>query len=741
MQCCGKDPLGGAGATVGPARKPFHWWPIAIFAVICLAANVLSIWCIRLAAPVHAATAGHILSGIALGQWAWLALIAAWTGRSLAGGLATATIAGVAALAGFALSSDLFITTDWGSSALWAVFLVPLYLSAGAGPFCAARYAIGWHVVAPGGISTTVRLRVGDLFWILAIVAAGFAIAEVSHTIWQMPRVAFVRRILMLGPLAAVALATLFALPVGACALLAGRSRTATGMLIAMPPILIVIASSGSAMFGGGFEGTPLTATFRSEMLRCGVAGGVGSLVLILGCWALRASGYRLVCRTAGVGPTNRAAAEHGSSQGETDRGGEQHRRHRRWEIAIVVSGIAAGLFNAGMAMRRARFESACYRLANTLAEQGGGLQTEGYRVTWLKLPPGSTDQDLARCEHLSELESLDLSQTKVTAAGLRVLAEAPLLKRLNLSDTRLDGSAVAELIRLRGLYHLSLAGTEMSSSDLQRLIRALDLAELDISRTKLSAAELRAVLPVNFGLLRLRGLGLTDADLAQWENFSFLARSLDLGDNLIRGPGLAGLVYCEDLYLDGNPLTDDEFGPVVQQLNCMHVVLSDTPLTDGVLPFIASNRAISWIDFGRGQITDDGLIAVPLRCNVLGLHGPQFRGKFLRGEPTNLFCLDFSYSGMDGASAESLRHLRSVYRLSLRGCDIGDAALEHVTHLDTLREIDLADTGITAAGLVRSDLSTDVTVYLDWDQFEYEDLLRIRKRFTVRMGRSLNIR
>ncbi|RMF42446.1 MAG: hypothetical protein D6753_07500 [Planctomycetota bacterium] len=741
----------GANAGGAPSDRPksFHWWPIGVFLTLSLAANVLAIWCVRLSTSVNATLLGHTLTGLALGQWAWLTLIAGWTGRRLAGGLVVATLVGAIAWASFVWSMEYLIATEWSDSLVWGIFLIPLSLLAGALPFVICRRAVGWQVVGPGRSAQSMHAGTGDLFWMLAIVAATMAIAEVAQTVWQLPRAAFVRVAWMQGVLVSILVSALFALPTAVCALRFGKSRGATLGLVVVLPMLIVTAALAFATLSGVRSGAGISAFVIPELSRFGVAGLVAVAVLTLGCWALRGSGYRFCAAARGLA----SATPAGPGQGRTDilaedattapqagREPSERRNHRYWELAIIAAGLLAGLYNASTSLQREAFDRATFHLANELVAQGGNLHVRDYSVTQLKLPPGATDQDLIQCEYLPSLEELDLSGTYITAAGLRELVAAPRLQRLDLSDMHVDQTMIEELVRLPGLYHLSLAGTDISSDGLRRLMRELNIAELDISRTGLSPVELRSTLPINFGLLRMRGLGLTDADLAEWENFPLLARALDLRDNSIRGPGLSSLMYCQALWLDGNPLTDQDFGPVARQLNTMHLGLSNTPLSDAVLANVSANRAISWLDVGNGGITEQGIAAAfSPNWQVLGFHGAQFKGACFEHPQSVPFYLDLSKSAADDRSIGSLRNLNSLYRLSLRGCDITDAALESLSLLRSLQELDLGDTRITADGLVHSGLADSTTIYLDWDQFDYDDLRRIRDRFTLRLGQELS--
>jgi len=77
------------------------------------------------------------------------------------------------------------------------------------------------------------------------------------------------------------------------------------------------------------------------------------------------------------------------------------------------------------------------------------------------------TDEALPWLGRLKSMESLDLSQTAVTDAGLRSLVELPRLQILSLAGTQISDPGLDSLGRLKGLRILDLRGTRVTGAGL----------------------------------------------------------------------------------------------------------------------------------------------------------------------------------------------------------------------------------------------------------------------------------
>jgi Leucine-rich repeat (LRR) protein len=119
-----------------------------------------------------------------------------------------------------------------------------------------------------------------------------------------------------------------------------------------------------------------------------------------------------------------------------------------------------------------------------------------------LELSNTATDSDLAALVHVKwirSVTSLDLSQTKVTGAGLENLKELKNLKTLDLSGTSVTDAGLDNLKELKGLKDLNLSNTKVTDAGLDSLKELKGLTFLYLKGTKVTdvgLASLRAALP-----------------------------------------------------------------------------------------------------------------------------------------------------------------------------------------------------------------------------------------------------
>jgi internalin A len=179
--------------------------------------------------------------------------------------------------------------------------------------------------------------------------------------------------------------------------------------------------------------------------------------------------------------------------------------------MILLVFVIGAGL---GWMVRSARIQ----RAAVAAIERAGG--TVGYDLGWTD-DPGSgnrgswapawlvdavgvdyfvgivdvtfsrscSDRELALAGHLSRLEQLGLTGSRISDGGMVHLEALNHLSWIGLSSTQVTD---AGLIHLKGLTHLSgldLSGTQITDLGLAHLDRLTKLAKLDLSDTRVSDA------------------------------------------------------------------------------------------------------------------------------------------------------------------------------------------------------------------------------------------------------------
>ena len=110
-----------------------------------------------------------------------------------------------------------------------------------------------------------------------------------------------------------------------------------------------------------------------------------------------------------------------------------------------------------------------------------------------------NADALLEHVKVLTDLESLELARTDVSAAGLAKLAGLGKLQVLNLASTRVGDGGLKPLARLAGLTRLSLYGTRVGNAGLTHLKSLKGLQTVIVKGTGVTAAgarDLRKALP-----------------------------------------------------------------------------------------------------------------------------------------------------------------------------------------------------------------------------------------------------
>ena len=140
-------------------------------------------------------------------------------------------------------------------------------------------------------------------------------------------------------------------------------------------------------------------------------------------------------------------------------------------------------------------------------------------------------DSGLASLANIATLRRLDLSETRITDHGLRMLRSAPAISDLNLRYAELiTDQGVSALKTWKHLTRLNLEGTKITEGALQQLADLTSLVSLDIGSAQVTDAGIEALTSLpNLRDLKLGGNKLTDAGLQPLRQMPGLV-SLDLG-------------------------------------------------------------------------------------------------------------------------------------------------------------------------------------------------------------------
>ncbi len=310
------------------------------------------------------------------------------------------------------------------------------------------------------------------------------------------------------------------------------------------------------------------------------------------------------------------------------------------------------------------------------------------------------TDADVAWLANAPNLHELRLSQTRITDATIKTIANLPihelslartpitnasaailatrfLLEELDLADTKLDDAHAAPLFALPDLRMLRLDGTAITDAGLAT--PTANLTELYLSKTKVTDAGL-AILDHTPHLTAL-GLGHTTIDAATLARIGTLVdlRTLVLSKCLAPTPALAALANLhalERLYLDDTNLDDETLTTFTGLTSLITLHVANTTITNASLPTLRSYAQLTELTIGDTRV--DNAIAD------------------LSAWP-RLRTLSLTFLRLGDADLATLVRARSLRALDLSGTEITTPAA--LMALPELKILGLSKTRLSPAG------------------------------------------
>ena len=145
--------------------------------------------------------------------------------------------------------------------------------------------------------------------------------------------------------------------------------------------------------------------------------------------------------------------------------------------------------------------QGACTSQIDKLKKLGARLTLDDHnRVIGVHLGERMvTDADLVQLRGFQHLQELDLTRTRITAAGLTNIKDLPALTKLFLTDTKVDDSGIAHLKGMMNLRLAGLSGTRISDAaldDLRELKGLKQLFCIGTSVTEAGVEKLQQALP-----------------------------------------------------------------------------------------------------------------------------------------------------------------------------------------------------------------------------------------------------
>jgi Leucine-rich repeat (LRR) protein len=305
------------------------------------------------------------------------------------------------------------------------------------------------------------------------------------------------------------------------------------------------------------------------------------------------------------------------------------------------------------------QFSRGAWEDRRTVKDSRGEVVELDVSSTWI------SDADLAKVARLTGLRKLDLSQTKITDAGMEHLNSLPRVVELNCYFAEfLTDDAVRHLRGWKNLEHLNLHGTRIGSKSLAHLAQITSLRWLDV--------------------------GFTDVDDEGFEALASLTRleHLGIGGNHLNGSALKLLKLLPSLIsLDVSGIQRVDSG------------LWSLPLTDENVRRIGELSGLKRLNLARANLPDLD-IDHPFR---LGEQRRELRDLSPLAKLVNLESLDLSGQNITPEALKALTRVPKLRDLRLGLVPTLDDSAEPVlSSLIQLKTLYISGSKMSAAALAK---------------------------------------
>jgi Leucine-rich repeat (LRR) protein len=263
---------------------------------------------------------------------------------------------------------------------------------------------------------------------------------------------------------------------------------------------------------------------------------------------------------------------------------------------------------------------------------------TEGITVLDLNSAP-ITDEGLKHITKLANLESLNLTNTKITEAGFAATLATPKLRTLNLTGCLLSPGMLETLSKLENLEELLLDRTSITDKELVALESLGKLKLLDLSSTQISDAGFQSLAKLtSLETLRINhtsvtgqgmqffkrkkgehGLRVLEAHHSQFgrEGLQYLKNvetleELELSQAEVNDRSLLGLRnirHLKKLRLGFNQVTDAGLSVLTTTQGIEEIYLRNIQtVSDATLGHVSKNKALRVIDVNGTSCTINGV-------------------------------------------------------------------------------------------------------------------------------------
>ena len=738
--------------------------PLGWFIIACW---ILDWFLMRITTEILQSVLGSLAQGFAigvcLGQACFISLLGGLCGRCWLKGITIATllmmVGYVLIFVGLFMVRSVSISFE-PSNPIWAAFLLPMfsvYLSA---PILLGRQWMGWRLTRLPTETPRAPFGIEELFLITAALASLLSLSRLPQVAWEVSGVDVFR----------------------GCAMFGGFFCLASALVV-VPSIYIVFRNTGHrllwlrifAFYSIAILFGVIVVSAITEFATVGnsqsnwklgfIIAITASTIATLGIVALLASGFRIARY---VQNSEMDALTETEANRALDRA-----LHRRWVLALFLIAICSNMGVSYMVYLRQTTDESHLKVFNRLLSDGGSIALKGRNIIELKLGTSATDasikdrnmfelnsrysaagESLYEYRQMSQIESLGLSETKVTDAVLPKLRQFKRLKSIDLSHTQITDDGFRELQKFNNLEHLSLAGSRVTMAGLKNFfnaikknwrLKSIDLSDLNMDDHSLDQLKTEGQLVFShLSSLALRNNKITDEGVKTLlERYGSFDEKLDLTGNPIDGTGFDEIGSLtintfRELILDKTRINDTSFGLVLPKLTINGwLSIRETDLTDAILPIFATSPSISGIKLGDGQITEDGLVKhQPQNFQRLSLNSKQFTGRCFDKWKSSIEYLDMSGSGIHDDTIRFLANLPNLRFLRLSDTDITDASLRQLATFEgSIDYLDVSNTQITARGLRESGLPRHQAIHLALNQFTLEEIQMLKSVLTILVG------
>jgi RNA polymerase sigma factor (sigma-70 family) len=294
----------------------------------------------------------------------------------------------------------------------------------------------------------------------------------------------------------------------------------------------------------------------------------------------------------------------------------------------------------------------------------------------------GAKDEALRHVGHLTGLKEINLDGNFITDAGLAPLAGLKNLESVSLGDSLIGDEGVRHIAGLPSIRGLYFYRSRITDRALQLIGKMKTLVSLNLGVTAITD---RGIAEIH-GLENLVWLGFsetntTDASLAVVGGLTKLV-SVDFDKVRATDAGLAhlaGLKKLKSIRAFDNPFTDAGLAhiaklPAIEQLQ----VGNGARFTDSGLETLGKARSLKLLDFGYGnKFTNEGVWHLDKLPVLESLRLPSSRG------------------AVTARGIVFLGRIKTLQRLHLDGCALGQDGLRALSGLPALRALLVADDGL----------------------------------------------